>query len=157
MKISIYEVMGSCVSYQLIDSKLEELRKVAIIDDMVLNIHLLFSYFDGNILTHLDCFDSGLGFVKRMRESSNINEYNLIIMDYSMPKMNGLEASKQLRKLGYIGRIVIITGHRNRKSVRNIKKYGVNDIFYKPIQKHEILEYIQTNYVITPHSPESDR
>jgi CheY-like chemotaxis protein len=44
-----------------------------------------------------------------------LNHYSLVFMDNVMPVMNGLETSKQLRKMGYKNLLIGVTGNAVRR------------------------------------------
>ncbi len=64
--------------------------------------------------------------------------YDLILMDWSMPKMSGLEAVKIIRKFNKKVRIIMVTGQIERESVLQALQAGANDYVAKPF-KVEIL------------------
>lgn len=39
-----------------------------------------------------------------------VNKFDIIILDIEMPKVNGMEAARQLRESGYDGEIIFVTG-----------------------------------------------
>ena len=47
------------------------------------------------------------------------NGYDLIICDTELPKMDGLQAVKELRKQGYIGKIIITSSQEEEKDKKN--------------------------------------
>ncbi len=78
---------------------------------------------------------------------SNIeNSYDLIVLDLNMPKMNGFEFLRKLKKdklLKYIP-VVIMTTSNNYEDLKECYKIGVAGYFCKPLQ---LKEY--TNKVLT--------
>ena len=49
---------------------------------------------------------------------------DIVIMDISMPILNGLEATCQIRKLFPECKVLVLTMHENRESVRQILRSG---------------------------------
>lgn len=59
--------------------------------------------------------------------------FDVILMDDNMPNLSGSEAVEIVRKLGYKGLIIGITGDVDPSSVINFKKKGVDEVLSKPI------------------------
>jgi CheY-like chemotaxis protein len=60
--------------------------------------------------------------------------YDLILMDYQMPKMDGPTAVKRIRALGFSGRIVGLTGNVLGSEIDVMKNAGADSILSKPVQ-----------------------
>jgi two-component system cell cycle response regulator DivK len=72
------------------------------------------------------------------------NGIDLILMDISMPKMNGYVASKTLRNEGYDIPIIAQSAFSVEEEKDNIIEAGCNDFISKPINKEELLEKINS-------------
>lgn len=60
---------------------------------------------------------------------------DLVILDYEMPCMNGIETAKILRSRGFVGDIVIVSGSVTEKLNEAAKEAGVNAVYSKPISR----------------------
>ncbi|MGA1795708.1 MAG: response regulator [bacterium] len=58
-------------------------------------------------------------------------QYDLIILDYSLPKLNGLDVMKQIVKMGLDIPVIIVTGHGNEKVAVEAMKLGAFDYIIK--------------------------
>ena len=66
---------------------------------------------------------------------------DLIVMDFSMPGMNGLEAAQKLKqKMPHVP-IILFTGHENLVHVADASAAGVSAIIFK-FQAHNLLPEI---------------
>ena len=65
--------------------------------------------------------------------------YDLILMDYQMPKIDGPTAIRNIRELGYRGRIVGLTGNILGSEIETMQSSGANRVLSKPV-KHAQLE-----------------
>jgi two-component system, chemotaxis family, chemotaxis protein CheY len=68
---------------------------------------------------------------------------DLVIMDYNMKRMNGLEAIKKLKKLDPGIRIIMITGAPSPSLVAECIKAGASNFLSKPFDKNHFLHLIK--------------
>lgn len=91
----------------------------------------LLKFFD-----HVDEANNALEAMKKLNQN---NVYDLIITDYNMPQMNGIELIKEIRKLSQDTFTVIISG-----SIDEIDKYSdqVEDILLKPVNIENMIKLL---------------
>ncbi len=77
------------------------------------------------------------------------NNYDLIFMDINMPILDGISATKELRKKDYDGAIVSLSANVIESDLLSYKEAGINDSLNKPIVPKE-LDNILTKYLATP-------
>eukprot|EP01034_Spumella_vulgaris_P046170 gene46170-57569_t len=65
-------------------------------------------------------------------EAPCIQQYDVILMDYYMPVMNGPEAVRKIRELGYKNVILAVTGSTSLEEQTDLESCGVNRILTKP-------------------------
>ncbi len=70
------------------------------------------------------------------------NSYDLIFMDNQMPIMNGPEASKKIRELGYTLPIIGLTGNIMEDDIKYFKEQGANEVLGKPTKKNKLDEIL---------------
>jgi CheY-like chemotaxis protein len=70
-------------------------KRVLVVDDNYVNQRVAQSMLRRLGYTHVDCVGDGYEAVSAVREGS----YDLVLMDVSMPRMNGLDATKIIREL----------------------------------------------------------
>jgi len=78
---------------------------------------------------------------------SRMNKYNLILMDVSMPVMDGLEATREIRTFAPDLSIIAVTAHAYEEDQRRILSAGMNDIVLKPIDEIDLMQAIQKQLV----------
>jgi two-component system, sensor histidine kinase and response regulator len=66
-------------------------------------------------------------------------DYDIILMDCQMPKVNGFEAAKEIRKMNSNVRIIALTAFSDNKTLKSCKEAGMDDLICKPLSKN-ILE-----------------
>jgi DNA-binding response OmpR family regulator len=101
--------------------------KVLVVDDDEWICHYLSKFLIRNgydVLTAL----SG----QEAIEIANEIQPHIILLDIVMPKMNGIETLRRLRKMGQDCIIIIVTGHVNAKDAREAMDLGAYDYVIKP-------------------------
>jgi DNA-binding NarL/FixJ family response regulator len=69
---------------------------------------------------------------------------DLVLMDVSMPGVNGLEATKQIRLLGIPTKILIFSMHDSAQIALQAKAAGADGCLVKTIPVDELLKSIAT-------------
>lgn len=65
---------------------------------------------------------------------------HVIFTDIAMPEMNGMELSRQIRRLSPNTVVVIISGYSDFSYAQQCMKYGVSNYLLKPLQDDTLLE-----------------
>ena len=109
-----------------------------IVDDSKLNrkfmarLLLLFDMSVEEAEDGSDCLEKvGLSF-------KNGRKFDAVFMDNNMPNMNGMEATMELRKIGYSGVIIGVTGDGRAESIREFVDRGADDVLVKPITNDQL-------------------
>lgn len=71
-------------------------------------------------------------------EMIQTTEYHLIIVDWVMPKMDGLAVVKKTRELGVKCPIIMQTTNNTKTNVMEAIKAGVNDYILKPFNTEDV-------------------
>jgi len=107
---------------------------VLIVDDVATNIYVA----KGLLLPYelqLDTADSGKMAIDKIKAG---NRYDVIFMDHMMPKMDGLEATKIIRSLGYDRPIVALTANAVSGQADMFLENGFDDFVSKPIDTRQL-------------------
>lgn len=67
---------------------------------------------------------------------------DMVILDISMPEMDGIELTKILKKEYPLIKIIIVSTHSNAKIISRLIRIGVNGYLLKNAEKSELLEAI---------------
>jgi CheY-like chemotaxis protein len=70
----------------------------------------------------------------------------LVTMDMTMPRMNGLEATAAIRALGFTGLMVGCTGNAMAKDVNAFMQAGVDHVLAKPIDTGELFRVLSKRF-----------
>ncbi len=97
----------------------------------------------------LDLANNGQIALEKVRQ----NHYDLILMDIKMPVMDGLEASRLIRKMKDPRKnnipILAVTANVVSEQLSSCKEAGMNDCITKPIDKDQLIEKINELLKIT--------
>lgn len=69
---------------------------------------------------------------------------DVVIMDISMPNMNGIEATKLIKDKDPEARILILTMHDNQEYLNQVIRSGANGFVLKNTDKDELLDAVKT-------------
>ena len=83
--------------------------------------------------------DDGLKAVELAKKNPKID---IVFMDLQMPQMNGLDATKTLRKNGYNGVIVACTANHTDEDYKTYSAAGMNDLLGKPYKSDNLKQII---------------
>ncbi|MDP2944026.1 MAG: response regulator transcription factor [bacterium] len=75
--------------------------------------------------------------------AAQTNEYELIILDYNLPKLNGREVIKKIRDAGLSTPIIMLTVHNELEEKIDLLGLGVDDYLTKPFIFSELLARIK--------------
>ncbi|EPF2930652.1 ATP-binding protein [Vibrio navarrensis] len=75
---------------------------------------------------------------------------DMVLMDVSMPVMDGLTATRTLRSNGFQVPIVALTAHALESDRQDCLESGMNSFIAKPVRKHELESVIQTFHRVEP-------
>jgi CheY-like chemotaxis protein len=112
--------------------------KVLVVDDVESNLYVAKGLLMPYKLT-VETVDSGRAAVHRVR---NGNVYDIIFMDHMMPGMDGIEATKRIRELGYTNPIVALTANTVLGQSELFMKNGFSGFISKPIDVNQLNTYL---------------
>ena len=82
------------------------------------------------------------------RMGSNIGT-DVVLMDWIMHVMDGLTATRELRKLGFEGFIAGVTGNALPVDVMTFKASGVDEVLTKPLNVNKLKRHLQEHGILT--------
>ena len=122
--------------------------RVLIVDDVDINLYLAQRFLSPwQLIT--ETVTSGFAALEKVGSGE---VYDIIFMDYMMPKMNGIETTRKLRELGYTGTIVALTAVTPAGSDEIFKSEVFDWFISKPIDIHQLETVV--NRFIRDGSPE---
>jgi len=101
---------------------------IYVVEDNKVYNKLVVGYFNKNGFPNVKSFFSGKDCV---REVKNGEQPEIIIQDYYMDEMNGIEVLKRVKKLSPKTEFIFLTGNESTEVAVNSMKYGAYDYIIK--------------------------
>lgn len=118
--------------------------KVLVVEDNKVNLYITESMLQAWGIT-VDIAMNGEDAVRLAEE----NSYDLILMDIQMPVLDGLEATRQIRRLRNSARssvpVIAVTANTSRTAHKRLIMEGMNDCLVKPFKEEQLFRKIQSN------------
>jgi PAS domain S-box-containing protein len=117
--------------------------KILLAEDNDLNLQLMSLMFQ-QLGFDFEIAQNGIEAVQKVKES----EFDLVLMDVQMPQLNGLEASKLIRKIPGKEHLIIIGLSANvfEEDKKKAFESGMNDYLTKPIRLAELADKLEYYY-----------
>lgn len=113
--------------------------KVLVVDDSSMIRRLIKNALTQAGFSQISEATNGQEAVDQTRETS---DFGLILMDWNMPKVTGLEAVKAIRSSGNQTPIIMVTTEAEKSRVVEAIKAGINDYLVKPFTPDQLVERI---------------
>jgi len=115
-------------------------KKILIADDSEINFIIL--------KKNLESYGAQIFWSKDGQELieqiENEKDFDLVLMDISMPRIDGLEATRIIRSKGYTLPIIAQSSFTMDSEIVKLFEAGCNDYINKPIQKEELISKIDS-------------
>ena len=137
------EVSENLQNFHVIDLQIEKIQivrepmpygKVLVVDDVESNLYVakhLLAPYDLSLETATD----GLEVIEKIKSGK---VYDIIFMDHMMPKMDGVEATKIIRDLGYKSPIIALTANAVAGQAEMFFENGFDGFISKPIDTRQL-------------------
>ena len=126
-----------------------------IVDDeefCITAIKTMISIFGVDTKNHVDFCNNGYEAINLIKRAKELGvQYALILMDFSMPRMDGVEATEKIRALlegQEQPKIMGLTGHVGDTFKQSGVKAGMTDIIYKPLYSHTLKLLLEKEQLI---------
>jgi two-component system, chemotaxis family, chemotaxis protein CheY len=113
--------------------------RALVVDDSAVMRRVLIGALGRANITEVDQASDGLEAV----EATGANEYGLVLMDWNMPNMLGIDAVKAILAAGKTMPIIMVTTEAEKSRVIDALKAGANNYIIKPFEPATIVAKIQ--------------
>ena len=121
------------------DTTLMQGKTVLVAEDHPVNRKVLVSFLQKFGATVIQAED-GQEAVERIREYFNTD---LVFMDIHMPQKSGLDATVEIRSMGYSGIIIACTANNDSNDFAEYHSIGINDILVKPFKRDSVRQILE--------------
>ncbi|WP_175518084.1 hybrid sensor histidine kinase/response regulator [Thiothrix caldifontis] len=115
-------------------------KRILLVDDDELN-RFVASHLLTTMGLHVTLASDGQEALDRV-ETQGEQPFDLVLMDVSMPGVDGYAATRQLRAMGYQFPIIALTAHAVEGERERCEAAGMNDFFTKPFELHELEQMV---------------
>lgn len=122
---------------------LEQL-KVLVVDDLLSNREML-NITLSSFSFRVTCVQSGEAALEVLKECPDDDPYRLVLMDWQMPGMDGIETSRQIQRMGCLAEaptIIMVTAHGREDVMRQAEESGLSGFLVKPFTSSTLLDTI---------------
>jgi DNA-binding response OmpR family regulator len=78
------------------------------------------------------------GWMALMKIGAAREPFDLVITDHRMPRMNGLDLVRRLRKRAFAGKIIVLSAHLSPENIQAYEELQVDMMFAKPFDCEEL-------------------
>jgi polar amino acid transport system substrate-binding protein len=143
----IFEVkleLGEASEEELVDRSSLGRLKVLVVDDMASARQMLETTLE-SFEYRVDCVSSGQDALKALENAPVDDPYKLVLMDWKMPEMDGVEASRLIKShqsLQDVPTIIMVTAYDRQEVMSEASELGLEGCLIKPVTPSTLLDTI---------------
>ncbi|WP_021171317.1 Chemotaxis protein CheY [Sporomusa ovata DSM 2662] len=88
----------------------------------------------------IDESETGIGAINRIKRLPQSTKYDIITVDVSMPRQEGLHILKDMTLLSHESKIIVCSSKNDIRTVKIAMGFGVNGYIIKPFTRERFLE-----------------
>lgn len=136
-RIQIAELPKTSFANGLEDSELLTHKNILLVDDSRDNREIIKRFLEkaGAVV---ETAENGQAAIEKLRKQ----HFDLVLMDIQMPIMDGLAATREIRKTDHNTPIVALTAHALEEEKATCLQSGFDDYLTKPINRRVLLEHV---------------
>lgn len=115
--------------------------KALVVDDSAVMRKVLIGALSRADIGDVDQAGDGLEAVRAVE--GNLTGYGVILMDWNMPNMLGIDAVREIRARGCKTPIIMVTTEAEKSRVLDALKAGANNYIIKPFEPNAIVQKIR--------------
>jgi two-component system sensor histidine kinase/response regulator len=118
--------------------------KVLVVDDVASTREMLQTTLE-SFSFRITCVDSGAAALEALQAASLEDPYQLVLMDWKMPGMNGIEASRRIKSMENLPEaptIIMATAYGREEVMQQAEETGLEGFLIKPFTPSTLLDTI---------------
>jgi two-component system, sensor histidine kinase and response regulator len=118
--------------------------KVLVVDD-VASARKMFAATLGSFFFRVTCVDSGEDALAALANAPVDDPFRLVLMDYSMPGMNGIDTSMKIKEspqLASLITLIMVTAYGSDDVMKQAEDVGLEGFLTKPVTPSDLLDTI---------------
>lgn len=119
-------------------AKISPTKRILAAEDNIINQKVLVGMLHGFGFQHVTVVSDGAQAVSSLSAAADV--FDLILMDISMPVMNGYEATVQMRNSGVCLPIIAMTAYALKGDMERCLEKGMNDYITKPMNRQLLMK-----------------
>ena len=84
--------------------------------------------------------DGAMDALNKLRDAAD--KPDIIMIDFEMPQMNGIDLLKRIRALNIDSKIIVVTSYANKGVLMEFLKLKVYGYVVKPVQRQTVIEHL---------------
>jgi diguanylate cyclase (GGDEF)-like protein len=131
------------INKRVIPEAMQDMR-ILVVDDSKASRHIMQQQFERLSLT-CDIVESGDEAIQQLEKHAQISPYQLILMDWKMPSMDGLQTMQLIRenpKLPQTPTILMTTAYYDEAEATLFEQQGINRFLKKPITDTDLYQML---------------
>ncbi|CAG8128091.1 unnamed protein product [Penicillium nalgiovense] len=124
-------------------SKVREIaprKHILFVEDNLVNHMVMLKLLQSLNFERIDVAWDGAEAVRHVKQM--LLSYNMVLMDISMPVLDGLEATSQIRATGVDMPIIALTANALKGDMETYIAKGMNDYIAKPVHRDKLLQVL---------------
>lgn len=114
-------------------------KRILLVDDSMMSRMMIKKCLPPSDQYELQEADGGTRCLALYRESP----YDLVLLDLTMPEMDGFEILEELKKMDPNAKVVIVTADIQEKSAERVFALGALEVVRKPTSKEKIMAVLE--------------
>ncbi|KAJ5264886.1 hypothetical protein N7505_007679 [Penicillium chrysogenum] len=115
-------------------------KRILLVEDNLVNQTVMLKLLQSLEFKRIDVAGDGAEAVRQVKQTPL--SYNVVLMDISMPVIDGLEATSQIRGMGIDVPIVALTANALKGDMETYLANGMNDYIGKPVNRDQLLQVL---------------
>jgi two-component system sensor histidine kinase/response regulator len=118
-------------------------RKVLVVDDNDSARRVLHDMLVG-MSFRVETAVSGAAALRQVQVADHGRPFDLVLLDWQMPEMDGIETARQLQHLALQAqpRLLMVTAHGREEVLHEARQAGVDDVLLKPLNPSVLLDAV---------------